>query len=210
MGKPDSTKVSVLEGKVTGAIFVAPTSVPLPTDATTPLPEQYKCVGFTSEDGIVITEDGSTKSIRAWEGRTIVRNQRTEYKEQVKFTPIECNEDVAKLTWGENHVKVSASGALEIQHHGDTLEPNHTVIEAVPFAGAVSRYCSKTQLAERGDQTANGEDNAGRELTFDCLGVDGVTMTEYVAFTDAADEASADEQNEQASNYSYTPSYGEE
>lgn len=183
MGKPDTNKVAVLEGKVTGAIFVAPVSVPLPTDATTPLPSSYQCVGFTSDDGIVITEDSSTKSLRAWEGKTEVRNTKTEYTEQIKFTPVECNEEVAKLTWGADHVEVSENGNLTIKHHGDSMEPVHTVIEAVPFAGAVARYCAKTQLTERGDIAGNGEDYAGRELTMNCLGVDGVTMTEHIAFT---------------------------
>ena len=80
-------------------------------------------------------------------------------------------------------MSVDASGNLTIKHHGGDVEPVHTVIEAVPFSGAVSRYCAKTQLTERGDVAGNGEDYAGRELTLDCLGVDGVTMTEYVAFT---------------------------
>lgn len=183
MGTPDTSKVAVLEGKVTGAIFVAPVSVPLPTDATTALPATYKCIGFTSDDGIVITEDSSTKSLRAWEGKTEVRNTTTEYTEQIKFTPVECNQDVAELTWGSDHVEVDSNGNLTIKHHGDSMEPVHTVIEAVPFAGAVARYCAKTQLTERGDVAGNGEDYAGRELTMNCLGVNGVTMTEHVAFT---------------------------
>ena len=184
MGTPDATKVAVLEGKVTGAIFVAPTTVPLPTDAVTPLPKEYKCIGFTSEDGVVISEDSSNNELRAWEGRAIVRNQKTEYKEQVTYTPIECNEEVARATWGDGMVSVDDNGNLTIKHHGQTMEPVHSVIEAVPYANAVARYCAKTQLAERGDQTANGEDNGGRELTFDCLAnKEGVTMTEYIAVT---------------------------
>lgn len=55
-----------------------------------------------------------------------------------------------------------------------------------PSPVRVARYCAKTQLTERGDVAGNGEDYAGRELTLDCLGVDGVTMTEYVAFTTPA------------------------
>ncbi len=183
MGTPDITKVAVLEGKVTGAIFVAPATTPLPTDATTALPTAYKCLGFTSDDGIVITEDGSTKQLRVWEGNTVARTQKTEYNEQIKFTPVEYSEDVAKFTWGDDKVSVDTSGNLTIKHHGQTMVPVHTVIEAVPFAGAVARYCAKTQLAERGDVAGNGEDYAGRELTLDCLGVNGVTMTEYIAFT---------------------------
>lgn len=181
MSTPDSSKVAVLEGKVTGAIFIAPTTAVLPTDATTALAATFKCIGFTSEDGITISEESSSKQLRAWEGRSVVRNQRTEYTEKIKFTPVECNEDVAKLMWGDDKVTAGTGGALTIKHHGETLEPVLCVIEAVPYAGAVARYCAKVQLTERGDMTGNGDDPSGRELTFDCIAVEGVTMTEYIA-----------------------------
>ena len=186
MANPDTTKVAVGSALVTGAIFIAPTTVPLPTDGTTALNEAYKCLGFTSDDGITITESSSNKSLRVWEGRVEVRNTRTEYTEQTSFTPVECNEEVAKATWGEDMVEVSG-GNLTIKHHGKTMPPVHVVIETVPFEGAVARYCSKSQLTERGDMTGNGQDFSGRQLTFNNLAdSEGVTMTEYVCLTEAA------------------------
>lgn len=182
MATPDSSKVAVGSALVTGAIFVAPTTVALPTDGTTALGTDFKCLGFTSEDGITITESSSNNALRAWEARTEVRNMRTEYTESIQFTPVECNEEVAKAMWGADMVEVdSTSGAMTIRHHGKTMDPVHIVIETVPYEGAVARYCAKAQLTERGDMTGNGQDFAGRELTFNCLAVNGVTMTEYVA-----------------------------
>lgn len=184
MATPDATKVAVLEGAVTGAIYVAPTTVALPTDGTTALAQDYKCLGFTSDDGIVITESTENESKRVWEGRVEVRNVRTEYTEQVQFTPVECNEEVAKLMWGDGAVDVAdTTGNLTIRHHGRALAPVHLVIEAVPFEGGVVRYTCKAQLTEKGDMSGNGSDFAGRELTFNCLAVNGTTMTEYVVFT---------------------------
>lgn len=180
MAIPNTAKVAVLEGKVTGAIFVAPVETALPTDATTAL-SGFTCLGFTSDEGITISEDASNNSLRVWEGRTEVRNARTEYTEKISFTPVECNADVAKLIWGDDKVTVGDGGELTIKHHGAEMAPVHIVIEAVPYAGAVARYTAKAQLTERGDVTGNGQDFAGRQLTFNCLGVNGVTMTEYVA-----------------------------
>ena len=77
-------------------------------------------------------------------------------------------------------VTVGTGGTLTILHHGDTMEPVHIVIETVPYAGAVARYCCKAQLTERGEATLNGQDFSGRECTFNCLAVDGHTMVEYV------------------------------
>ena len=113
-----------------------------------------------------------------------VRNTRTEYTEQINFTPVECNSEVAKLLWGDDSVDVAdQTGNLTIRHHGKAMAPVHIVIEAVPFEGAVARYCCKAQLTERGDVTGNGQDFAGRECTFNCLAVNGTTMTEYVVFS---------------------------
>jgi len=184
MATPDASKVMVLEGKVTGSIFVAPTTVALPTDATTALAQDFKSLGFTSDEGITISEDGSNTPLRVWEGLAEVRNIRTEFTEQIAFTPVECNEEVAKLMWGDDAVDVAqTTGNLTIRHHGRSMKPVHVVVECVPFVGAVARYCAKVQLTERGEQSGNGQDFAGRELTFNCLAVDGTTMVEHVAFT---------------------------
>jgi len=184
MATPNAARVAVLEGAVTGAIYAAPTTVALPTDGTTALAQDYKCLGFTSDDGITISEDASNNSLRVWEGHVEVRNTRTEFTEQVVFTPVECNEEVAKLLWGEDSVDVAqTTGNLTIRHHGRSMAPVHLVIEAVPFEGAVVRYTCQAQLTERGEQNGNGQDFAGRECTFNCLAVDGTTMTEYVVFT---------------------------
>lgn len=184
MATMNAEQVTVGAAAATGAIFVAPTTASLPTDATTALGGSFALLGFTSDAGVQISESGNTQSIYAWEGRTEVYTTRTEYTEQISFTPVECNEDVAKLTWGADKVTVGANGALAIKHHGGTLEPVHVVIETVPYTGAVARYCAKAQLTERGDVTLNGEDFSGRELTFNCLAdASGTTMTEYVAKT---------------------------
>ena len=180
MATPDSSKVAVGSARVTGAIFVAPTTVALPTDGTTALAQDYECLGFTSDDGLTISESSSNNALRVWEGRLEVKNTRTEFTEQIGFTPVECNEEVAKLLWGSGKVTVGTGGTLTILHHGDTMEPVHIVIETVPYAGAVARYCCKAQLTERGEETLNGQDFSGRECTFNCLAVDGHTMVEYV------------------------------
>lgn len=184
MATPNTANVAVGSALVTGAIYVADTTVALPTSASAALASGYTCLGFTSDEGVTITEDSSTTSLRAWEGRTEVRNIRTEYTEKISFTPIECSEEVAKLYWGADKVTVSTGGALTIKHHGGTLDPVHVVIETVPCSGKVARYCCKAQLTERGDSTLNGEDFSGRQCTFNCLADSaGVTMTEYVATT---------------------------
>jgi hypothetical protein len=176
--------VTVGAAAATGAIFVAPNGTALPTDATTQLTAEYTLLGFTSDAGVQISESSSNQSIRAWEARAEVYNVRTEYTESVSFMPIQCNADVAKLTWGDDMVVVGSNGALTAKHHGKTMEPVLIVIETTPREGIVKRFCQKAQLTERGEQTMDGTQVDGRQLTFNNLADEnGVTCYEYTAFT---------------------------
>lgn len=185
MATMNAAQVTVGAAAATGAIFVAPKGTTLPTDATTALANTYVLLGFTSDEGVQISEDSSTESIRAWEGRSNVFTIRSEYTETVSFTPIQCNADVAKLTWGDDMVVVGSNGAITAKHHGRTLEPVVIAIETTPREGIVRRYCGTFQLTERGEATLDGTQVDGRQLSFTAnADTNGVTMYEYTAFTD--------------------------
>lgn len=182
MATMNAEQVTVGSGKATGAIFVAPITTALPTDATTAL-SGFTLLGFTSDAGVQISESTDSESITAWEGRTEVYTTVTKYTEQVSFMPIQCNEDVAKLTWGDDMVIVGSNGELTAKHHGKTMEPVHIVIETAPREGIVKRYCQKSQLTERGEVTLDGTQVDGRQLTFNNLAdANGVTCYEYTAY----------------------------
>lgn len=184
MATMNAAEVTVGSAAATGAIFVAPTTVALPSDATTALSSDWVLLGFTSDAGVQISESTSSNAINAWEGRVEVYNVRTEYSESVSFTPIQCNADVAKLIWGEEMVTVDAAGTMLAKHHGQNLEPVHIVIETTPREGIVKRFCQKSQLTERGEVTMDGTQVDGRQLTFKNLADEnGVTCYEYTAFT---------------------------
>lgn len=185
MATMDASQVTVGSAKATGAVFVAPNGTTLPADATTALGSSFKLLGFTSDAGVQISESSSSDSIRAWEGRVEVYNVRTEYTESVSFTPIQCNADVAKLTWGDDHVTVDpVTGAIKAEHHGETLDPVVIAIETVPRTGIVKRYVGTFQLNERGEATLDGTQVDGRQLSFNAIAdEDGVTMVEHTAFT---------------------------
>lgn len=185
MATMNAAQVTVGAAAATGAIFIAPKGTTLPTDATTALANTYVLLGFTSDEGVQISEDSSTESIRAWEGRSNVFTIRSEYTETVSFTPIQCNADVAKLTWGDDMVVVGSNGAITAKHHGRTLEPVVIAIETTPREGIVRRYCGTFQLTERGEVTLDGTQVDGRQLSFTAnADTNGVTLYEYTAFTD--------------------------
>lgn len=185
MATMNAAEVTVGSAAATGAIFVAPTTTALPTSATATL-TGFSLLGFTSDAGVTISESGNTQSIYAWEGRTEVYTTRTEYTEQISFTPIQCNADVAKLIWGEDAVTVdSQTGAMTAKHHGKTMEPVHIVVETTPREGIIKRYCQKAQLTERGELVMDGTQVDGRQLTFNNIAdANGFTCIEYTAYTE--------------------------
>jgi len=186
MATMDASQVTVGSAKATGAIFVAPENTALPSDATTAL-SGYTLLGFTSDAGVQIAETRDSEDIRAWEGRTKVYNLVTEYTETVSFMPIQCNADVVKLMWGADAVTVGADGSLTIKHHGKTLDPVVIVIETTPRTGIVKRYAGTFRLTERGEQTMDGTQVDGRQLTFESIADSNeVTMTEFVAYITGA------------------------
>jgi len=183
MATMDVSEVTVGSALATGAIWVAPKGTTLPTDASTTLGGTWKLLGFTSDAGVTISENGSSQSIVAWEGRTEVYNVRTEYTESIAFTPIQTNSDVLKVTYGDDQVTVSGN-KITVKHTGKTLEPICVVIETVPRDNIVKRYCGTFQLVERGEQTLDGTQIDGRQLTFNAVpDSDGVTMYEFVSIT---------------------------
>lgn len=184
MATMNAEQVGVGSAAATGAIWVADKTVALPTDATTTLAGDYTLLGFTSDAGVQISEDSSTETIRAWEGRTEVYNVRSEYTESISFMPIQCNADVAKLIWGPDMVEVDGvTGAIHAKHHGGNIEPVSVVIETTPRVGIVKRYCGEFQLTERGEVTMDGTQVDARQLTFKAIADEyGVTMHEYTAF----------------------------
>lgn len=183
MATMNASEVGIGSGKVTGAIWVAPNGTALPTDASTALASAYTLLGFTSDAGVTISESRSSDPIRAWEGRTEVYNVVTEYTESVSFMPIQVNGDVAKLTWGDDNVTVTAS-AITARHTADNLEPVAIVIETAPRDNIIKRYCGTFQLVERGEATLDGTQVDGRQLTFNAIAdANGVTMYEYTAIT---------------------------
>ena len=184
MATMNAKEVGIGAALATGAIYVAPDSTNAPSDAVTTLNAAYQLLGFTSDAGMTISESRSTNKINAWEGRTTVYETVTEYTEQIAFTPIQINADVAKLVWGSDHVTVDASGNLAIEHHGETLEPVSIVVECVPRPNIVRRYVGEFQLSERGQAVNDGTQVDGRQLTFTAIAdSNGVTMKEYIAIT---------------------------
>lgn len=179
----DVSSVAVGKPKVGGAVFIAPIGSTLPTDASTTLDEAFKCLGYISEDGVVVTEERDSETIPAWGGDTVATVQ-TSYTETFTFTPIEVNPVVAAAEYGDDNVEVEA-GKMTITHNSAELPEKALVIETVPNSKTVDRFLvPRAKLTEKGDLTMTDSEPMGRECTFTALPDDsGNTAYEYMTIT---------------------------
>lgn len=185
----DVTSVAVGKPKVGGAVFIAPLGSTLPTDATTALDEAFECLGYISEDGVVVTEERDSETIPAWGGDTVATVQ-TSYTEAFAFTPIEVNPVVAAAEYGDDNVEVT-SGKMTITHNSKELPEKVPVIETVPNSKTVDRFVvPRAKLTEKGDLTMTDSEPMGRECTFTALPDEsGNTAYEYMTITGLAPTA---------------------
>ena len=182
----DVTSVAVGKPKVGGAVFIAPLDSTLPTAATTTLDKAFECLGYISEDGVVVTEERDSETIPAWGGDTVATVQ-TSYTETFAFTPIEVNPVVAAVEYGDANVVVTA-GKMTITHNSKELPEKVLVIETVPNSKTVDRFVvPRAKLTEKGDLTMTDSEPMGRECTFTALPDDsGNTAYEYMTITGLA------------------------
>ena len=77
--------VSSTKGVKGGYIFTAPANTPLPTDYKTQLPQQWKCLGFISEDGYTETLDTDSEDLKDMNG-DLMGSPQTSRVESGQFT----------------------------------------------------------------------------------------------------------------------------
>lgn len=128
-----NTAANVSTGKpnVSGAVYVAPASTTVPTDATTALDTtKYVCMGYVSEDGLENANDLSFSDIKAW-GGVVVYKSLTDFGDTFKLALLESeNEDVLGLVYGSGNVDVDANtGEIEISVKNSDPEEHVFVFE---------------------------------------------------------------------------------
>lgn len=134
-----ATNVSTGKPKVTGGVWVAPRTATLPTDATTDLSGDYKCLGYVSDEGVSNNSELDTSEIKAWGGNIIFRSL-TGMEDSFQFSLIESkNKDVLKAVYGSQNVTVDASGNISVNVMAEDPEELIWVFEVVLRGGIARR-----------------------------------------------------------------------
>lgn len=109
--------VGAPDQKITGAVLDAPIGTALPTSALDKLDEAFEDSGFITEDGVVLTVDVSTDTIKDWSAST-VRKVLSEFNGTIKWTELEMNKKAFERAFGKDAVTTKNAD----QTHGAQTE----------------------------------------------------------------------------------------
>ena len=103
----NALNVTAGKPKITGAVWVAPKTATLPSDAKTTLTGDYVCLGYVSEDGLENNNELTVSSVKAWGGNIVLRSLE-EMVDEFSLALIESeNLDVLKAVYGASNVTFS-------------------------------------------------------------------------------------------------------
>lgn len=128
--------------KITGGIFLVPSTIVLPTDATTPRPDGCIRLGGVSDEGYTYMSERQTDTRRDWNGSKI-RTLTTSVDDSFEVTFIEfLNPDLLGVLYGQDNVTVTPPSAatgttITVRHSTEQFEHGAYIIDT--FDGKVTR-----------------------------------------------------------------------
>lgn len=178
----DATNVSLGKFKIGGYAYWAPSTAPLPTDATTPLPADYKLLGYLNEDGVTLSTDTDNTEVKDANGSTVLKVI-SSYAESAQFVLLEVlRAEAAKLRYNTDNVD-GADKQMTIKHSMPSDETFRLVFELVKTGGVLDRFVAGlASRAEFGDRQEHAGDASAYDVTcaLNDMG-DGVTSIEYIS-----------------------------
>lgn len=166
----DVKNVTTAKPKVGGAVYSAPLGTVIPTDATTALGEDFKALGYISEDGMTNANTPESENIKAW-GGDIVAVVQTEKADTFTYTLIEAtNPDVLKEVYGQENVTGALDTGITIKANSTPLEEHILVADMVLKGGILKRIVIPTgKVSEVGEITYKDDEAVGYETTVTAL-----------------------------------------
>lgn len=162
-----------------GEFYRAALGSTLPVDAITDLDEAFNGLGFTGEDGFVISQNRSTEDKRAY-GGDVVYSLQTEYGVSVQVTVYESqNAEVLRTVFGDDNVTVDG-GNTTVLYNKRRLPRSVFVSDHVTDQGLLRQVIPVGQVTEVGDITLVHTDILMYQLTITAYpDQDGNYMYEY-------------------------------
>lgn len=187
-----NTTANVMTGKpnnVSGAIFRAPLSgsPTIPTDCTTALGNDFKCLGYISEDGLRNSMSNEKDEVKAW-GGDVVLNLNNSRTDTFTFTLLEVvNEDVLKAVYVDKNVSVTAATSsapktIAVASNNEDQPACAWIVEMVLRDGNPKRIVIPNgKVTEIGEITYKDDEAVGYKVTVSAeADTSGNTHYEYM------------------------------
>lgn len=170
-----------------GAVWSAPYGTVVPTDATTPLGDAFKSLGYISSDGITETPETSSEAVKAYGGDEVL-NVQTEHALKYKFKPIEINQHTLAEVYCDENVTVDESGSIVVKVNSKEHKPRVYVMEQLLTNNKVERTVIENgKVTEVGERLYKDGEPIGNEITVSAFpGADGDKAKKYYATVEEA------------------------
>lgn len=178
-----ATNVTTGKPNISGAVYVAPMTATLPTDASAALGSDFVCLGYVSEDGLENNNDMSVSAIKAWGGMIVYRSLE-ELDDNFVLKLLESeNVDVLKTVYGDSNVTVNSDGDIAINIKADDPQEKIWVFELALRGGKAKRIVIPDgAITAREAITYNDSDAVGYGITVSAYpDANGSTHKEYIA-----------------------------
>lgn len=177
-----ATNVSTGKPRITGGVWVAPRTASLPTDATSALSSDYKCLGYVSEDGVANSNELDTSEIKAWGGNIVYRSVNGMDDTFTLALMETMNTDVLKAVYGDSNVIVDGSGNIAVNVVAEEPQELIWVFEIVLRGGKAKRIVVPDgAITSRDEITYNDSDPITYSITVSAYpDASGKTHAEYI------------------------------
>ena len=175
----DSSLITSTNPADGGEFHRAPLGSTLPTDAIADLDAAFNGLGFTGEEGFVVSQNRSTEDKRAY-GGDVVYSLQTEYGVSVQVTVYESqNAEVLRTVFGDDNVDVDG-GTTTVRYNKRRLPRSVFVSDHITDQGLLRQVIPVGQVTEVGDITLVHTDILMYQLTITAYpDAEGNYMYEY-------------------------------